>query len=260
MNEFKEALRFQPEEKDRMTSSKRKRRTNIKGHRTIYGKFLGRILAVVLVAGVVAGVTKGCGEITEEKIDTLPEAAEHNLKSSDLQIPQELYERIIALKSELEVAKQNDFEDISNIQLINYLSELKDLYLEILKSKVSTITGLDTSEFTLIEPNPSGSNSTLIKDPNKIEGIGAINSEYANGYMNDIGTLKNLAEDANSEDMNRSKLQKYILDYGKKLDGLTTLRMGIEEKKDGRKEIYTYYLTENDLTKNSQTKDDGDER
>ena len=225
MNDFKERIRYvEPKGKEYKRRISRPKKNNQRYN----GKFIKRVIAILLATGTIVGV-KGCttGARGSDTINTINEVQEHNLKSSDLQMSQELYGKIMELKSELEEAERNNFENISNIQLINYLSELDDLYLEILKSKVSTITGLDTSEFTLIAPDSSGSDCTLIKDSDRINGIGiSMNSKQIDDYMRDIGTLRILSEDANSEDIKRAKFEEYILCYVKKIRWFSNFKNG----------------------------------
>ena len=266
MNEYRDSLKYNPSYRREDTrikiTGKRTQRDNKKYRARQLMK--RRIMALALAGGMTVGAIgigatiKKFSEVQEEKyVSNMEEIEKYNITAQDLQISPQIYEHIMSLSEELDQAKQNKFNGISNTELAEYYSEMAELYLDILKGKISTVTGMKTSEFTLVAPSSSGTEQigTQVKDRDMLSAIGInLNSDEIDDYMNDILNLRNYRSQIANEDINRDRLENKLMDYKDELGEIATLNLLKEmPNKHGITKLTTYRIETRDLQQSQST-------
>ena len=263
MNNYKNSLRYNPshDEDSRRTITGKKTVRKSKKYRTRQA-MKQRIIALAggLTAGavgVIVGIKNHQREQEERYISNMEEILRYNITAQDLQISPELYEQVMSLTSELEEADQKDFEGVSNLELADYYSEMSDLYLNLLKGKVSNVTGMKTSEFTLVAPSAHGTEvtGTAVKDPEMLYGIGvSIKSGEIDEYMLDVVDLKEYSSQIKNGDVDRSKLESKLMNYKDKLSEVATLNLLREMPGKDTTQLTSYRIETMDLKQTQETK------
>lgn len=277
MNEFQKSIRYTPYEDTHRRNYKNNTHRDTQ-KRTITGKrpvrkskeyrikqaMKQRMIALALAGGLVVGgigigtAVKNFLEAQEEKyVSNIEEMEKYNITAQDLQILPELFEHVMNLNEELEQANENGFEDVSNPELAGYYSEMSDLYLDLLKGKISTVTGLNPNEFTLVAPSAHGTEitGTAVKDPEMLSGVGInLKSIEIDEYMGDILTLREYSSQISKGDIDRSSLESKLMDYKDKLGEVATLNLLREMSgKDGLTKLTSYRIETRDLQQSQST-------
>ena len=259
MDDFREGLRYDPNKKQ------------IKGRTTRKSKqyrakqaMRQRIMALALTGSIAIGAV-GIGTAIKNKIDAkeakyvsnIGEMQKYNINAQDLQISPETYEHIMSLTEELDVLEENDFEEISNIQIADYFDEMADLYLSVLKQKVATVTGMSIDEFTLVAPSAHGTETvgTQVKDPDMMFGVGVdLKSKEIYDYMIALLDARDYAYSIANEDVNRSKLTNKLMDYKEQLGEIATLNLLREMSgKEGYTKLISYRIETRGLQQQTET-------
>ena len=149
MGDFREGLRYDPNKREIKGRTTRRRQYRAKQ------AMRQRIMALALTGSIAIGAV-GIGTAIKNGIDAkeakyvsnIEEMQKYNINAQDLQISPETYEHIMNLTEELEGLEENDFEEVSNIQIADYFDEMADLYLSVLKQKVATVTGMSIDEIS----------------------------------------------------------------------------------------------------------------
>lgn len=264
MNEFKSSLRYNPyaQSTQRRTINGRKTVRKSKAYRARQA-MKQRIMALVLAGGITAGAVgigtavKDYRQSQEEKyISNIEEIEKYNITAQDLQISPELYEQVMSLTAQLEETDQKDFEEVSNLELAGYYSEMAELYLNLLKGKVSTLTGMKTSEFTLVAPSAHGTEitGTAVKDPEMLSGVGVtLESTEIDDYMNDVLDLRQYSSQIKNGDVNRNKLESKLMEYKDKLGEVATLNLLREMSGKDTTKLTSYRIETKDLKQTQET-------
>lgn len=265
MNEFKRSLKYEPN-KGRDNKRKITGRTSIKESKRLKAlEAIKRKLIVLALAGGLAVGGLGIGmaiknaiqEKEDKYVSNLEEMEKYNITPQDLQISPELYEHVMSLSEELEQADETEFKEVSNSELADYYSEMADLYLDVLKGKVSTITGMKTSEFTLVAPSAHGSEviGTTVKDPEMIYNVGIkLDSSEIDNYMNDILELRNYSTQITNGDVDRRQAESRLMYFKERLGEVTTLNLLKEMTgKDDVTELTSYRIETSGLQQNQTT-------
>lgn len=265
MNDYKKSLRYDPShnEDDKRPITGRRTVRKSKEYR-VRQAMKQRIIALALAGGltagavgVIVGVKNHQREQEERYISNMEEILRYNITAQDLQISPELYEQVISLTSGLEEADQKDFEGVSNFELADYYSEMSDLYLNLLKGKVSNVTGMKTSEFTLVAPSAHGTEitGTAVKDPDMLNDIGvSIKSDEIDEYMLDVVDLKKYSSQIKNGDVDRSKLESRLMNYKDKLSEVATLNLLREMSGKDTTQLTSYRIETRDLKQTQETK------
>lgn len=265
MSDYKNSLRYNPshDEGDRRKITGKRTVRKSKKYRARQA-MKQRIIALALAGGIAAGAIgtivgiKSHQQEQEEKyISNMEEILRYNINAQDLQISPELYEQVMNLTSELEEADQKDFEGVSNLELAEYYSEMSDLYLNLLKGKVSTVTGMKTSEFTLVAPSAHGTEitGTAVKDPEMLHGIRvSLKSDEIDEYMLDVVDLKEYSSQIKNGDVDRSKLESKLMNYKDKLSEVATLNLLREMSGKDTTKLAAYRIETRDLEQAQETK------
>ena len=231
MDNFREGLKYNPNERDKReitgrTSRRKSQRYNAK--KIIRRRIMSLILAGTLTVGIGAGIKTAVDSHDEKYVSNIEEMQKYNIKSQDLQISPELYEQVMKLSAEIENADENNFKGVSNYELANYYQEMSVLYLNLLKEKVSTVTGMKTSDFTLIAPSAHGSEvtGTAVKDVDRISGVGvSLKSDEMDKYMLDVLELEDYSKQILNGDVDRDKLEDKLIDFKDELGEVATINL-----------------------------------
>ena len=221
-------------------------------------------MALALAGGLIVGgigigtaIREGLKEHEEKYISNMEEIENYHITAQDLQISPELYEQVMRLHEELEQSDENEFEGVSNAEMAGYYSEMAELYLDVLKGKISTVTGLKPSEFTLVAPSAHGTEitGTAIKDPEMISGVGfSVDSDEIDNYMEDILTLRDYSSQIRNGDVDRSSLEHNLMKYNEKLGEVATLNLLKEmPNRYGNTKLTTYRIETKELQQNITT-------
>lgn len=233
MNDFKESLRYDTKENNRReirgrTTSKNQR---YRARVALRNKLIALTLAGTLTIGAGTAIVKGAMNSHEEKyISNTEEMKKYNISAQDLQITPESYEQVLKLSQEIGNMDKKELAELSDEQLCSYFGELSDLYLKLLKEKVSTLTGMDTNEFTLVAPSAHGTEvgGTAIKDTEMLLGKGVyLKSDEIDEYMLDVLQLREYSETGAKNATDK------LTYYNEKLGEVATINLLREVHKQG---------------------------
>lgn len=221
-----------------------------------------RAIAVVLAGAMTVGLGKFIAgksvEKYEEKfVSNIEEIEKYNLNAQDLQLSAETYEHFMEFSEEIKEQDKNKFRDVSNNELADYFSEMEQLYLRILKEKISSVTGMTIDEFTLVAPSAHGTETygTKIKDPLMQRGIGiALKSDDIDNYMNDILDIRDYAGQILNSDVDRDKLEAKLVQYNETLAEVATISVLREVGKKDTPQLSTYRMETKGLQQSTEYK------
>ena len=224
MNDFKEELKYNPNNRDiRGIKNSNKRYSAKEAHKDKVRRLCALALAgTIALGGVSAGIVETIREKHEQKyISNFEEMQDYNIKANDLQIPKELYDKAINFCDGME----DDLSELSNEELSQYFDQISDLDLEILKSKVADITGKDVKQFALLAPTVKGGEpvGTRIEEDGKI--TGHINSTEIDKYMNGVLDARAYAEVMQYDDVDRKEMEQKLLDMKSQIGEIMTINL-----------------------------------
>lgn len=225
----------------------RKPKTSSKRFTTKH-KFIAAMLAVGAIT--IGGMAINAGQ-EKQPIDIKPsnQIEEFNIKAQTLGISQELYDKALQIENEVEVL---NLDELSNSELSSYFNQIAELELDILKQKVSTLTGMKTNEFSLWAPGIEGGEPidtrVVVRDEFSNSGYEIkhqIQSNEINNYMNEILYARQYSQQLNNNEGNRNKLEKELLEMKDSIREVMSTNLLRGEGKH----INSYRIEEND-TKN----------
>lgn len=214
-------------------------------------KFVAAMLAVGAIT--IGGMAIHAGQ-EKQPLDINPsnQIQEFNIKAQTLGISQELYDKALQLENDVEVL---NLDELSNSELSSYFNKISEIELDILKQKVSSLTGMKTNEFSLWAPGVEGGEATdtrvVVKDEFSNSGYKIkhhIQSNEINKYMNDILHAREYSQQLNNNEGNRNKIEKELLEMKDSIREVMSTNL---IRGDGMY-INSYRIEEND-TKNIAT-------
>lgn len=245
---------------ERQTQTNEYRRTNrdvvIKKPKTSKKRFTTKhkIVAAMLAVGAItiSGMAIRAGQEKQPiNIKSSNQIEEFNIKAQTLGISQELYDKALQLENEVEVL---NLDELSNSELSSYFNQIAELELDLLKQKVSTLTGMKTNEFLLWAPGVEGGvpidTRVVVKDEFSNSGYETkhqIQSSEINNYMNEILHAREYSQQLKNDDVNRNKMEKELLDMKDTIGEL----MSINLIRGEGMYINSYRIEKNDVKNNN---------
>lgn len=259
MNEFRKSLIYSNNGMyNRKNSSASNNKATIKGRSIIKNsrrytskeimrnRLIALALAGVAAIGVGIGTKSLMDRAKEEKyVSNFEEINQYDVQAQQLGISQELYDKIMQFKERMD---KIDFEQVSNDTMASYFSEISNLYLNILKSKVSSVIGKPINEFRLSAPKMIGGvmAGTRILEDDSEKCIGTVESKEIDEYMNDILYARDQYDTLTYGNVDRKRLEKDLLKMTEGLGEVMTINLLRDGNKDKNK-LVSYRIETRDL-------------